>query len=1005
MNMGSPWRKIFLFVLVLNVGIGRGFTQSLERVTQSSPAFAPPAAAGGDSWNSSVSPDGRFVLFSSTAGNLTTSLLPFLSPVPARMNVFLRDRTAGTTTLVSANVAGTGGGDGDSFSSAISTNGQFVLFESGADDLVAGDTNKATDIFVRDLVNGTNRLVTVSTNGGFANGDSRDSVMTPDGRYIAFVSAANNLVPGDTNGIEDIFVRDMVSGTIVLASPGAMPAAARGSASEAPEITPDGRYVVFLSTATNLVAGGITNSAQIYLRDLVAGITVQVSSGAVVPGFSAITCGNHVTSDDGSVVAFQAKPLVPGRTTNSPVQAVFRRDLLSGTTDLIYTNTMYKSLQDISGLSMTADGRYLAFVGYFGAVSAPRSSVFVWDAQTATETTVSMDVSNSTITNADCQAPSIDASGRFVSFLCTATNLTTNAVTPGDFHLYVRDLLTGSNQLVDIGTNGIGSSKAILNGPALTPDARFITFDCGDSDLVDGDNNGANDVFLRDLLAGSTELISAHAAVLPNVAPRMAGGPSGFQVSDDGRYIAFCSTARDLAPYDTNNLADIFVRDLLLGTNILVSVATNGYSPAAGGSTAPMISGDGRYVAFISSANNLVSGGYSVPNIFVRDLLAHTTTLATEGSTGSVIVGGEPFGFSADAHYVLFTTYVTNLVPYPYNLYVRDLQQKQTVALATNAPLGFSALMSRNGHVVFAAYWIGPPTIFYLWDTQSKTTILTNVHPFAFSGDGRRLAYLNSNGSEWRVMDLVTKEDFLVSSNLYLSYPFLPTFSYDGQYLAYSTSQAISTGDTNSNTRDVYIYDFETHSNQLISQTYDSGFSADRQSDVPAISYDGRFVAYRSMARNIVPGITNGFKQYYLYDRQTGKTTLIGASAFSAWSPNNRSSVPTFSGDSQTLVFRSFSSDLSFLDYNQNADLFSWKLVSTNPVFSGQILYAANSGQNPVITWPAVPGVNYQVQFKDHLTDFEWQPLDGYLTVAGDRGYAIDLAPSPAQRFYRIRTY
>ena len=147
-----------------------------------------------------ISPDGRYVLFASLANNLvplaTTSPLPVLFPL--KLNVFLRDRTNQTTTLVSGNLAGTGGGNGDSLPTGLSSNGQYVLFESSAGDLVAGDTNNAADVFLRDLNAGTNLLVSVNTNGRTGNGASRGSVMTPDGRYVAFVSEASDLVAGDT---------------------------------------------------------------------------------------------------------------------------------------------------------------------------------------------------------------------------------------------------------------------------------------------------------------------------------------------------------------------------------------------------------------------------------------------------------------------------------------------------------------------------------------------------------------------------------------------------------------------------------------------------------------------------------------------------------------------------------------------------------------------------------------------------------------------------------------
>src|SRR6266850_1037495 len=162
-----------------------------------------PAGGSGDSWGAIISPDERCVLFASTANNLVLTTNGTALPIPGvpRLNVFLRDRTNGTTTLVSANLAGTGGGNGDSIPTALSTNGQFACFESSASDLIPNDTNGVTDVFVRDLVNHTTLLVSTATNGAVGDGVCRGSVMTPDGRYVAFVSAADSLVPNDTNSI------------------------------------------------------------------------------------------------------------------------------------------------------------------------------------------------------------------------------------------------------------------------------------------------------------------------------------------------------------------------------------------------------------------------------------------------------------------------------------------------------------------------------------------------------------------------------------------------------------------------------------------------------------------------------------------------------------------------------------------------------------------------------------------------------------------------------------
>jgi Tol biopolymer transport system component len=198
--------------------------QAAQLVTIRDPSQPPVPGGNGDSTLPLPSADGRFDLFTSDADNLvaaSSNAAPAVAGLLPQLNAYLRDRSNAVTTLISVNLAGSNGGNGDSFPVGISTNGRYVLFETSASDLTAGDTNNASDVLVRDLRAGTDILVSATTNGLPGNGASDSAVMSADGRYVAFVSAASNLVAGDTNGIPDVFVRDLVTGTTSLASVGA----------------------------------------------------------------------------------------------------------------------------------------------------------------------------------------------------------------------------------------------------------------------------------------------------------------------------------------------------------------------------------------------------------------------------------------------------------------------------------------------------------------------------------------------------------------------------------------------------------------------------------------------------------------------------------------------------------------------------------------------------------------------------------------------------------------
>ena len=698
MNARLPQRCVVsLFILMIYASFPAS-ANPLQLISLRNPSLAPAQGGNGDSGPGVISPDGRYVLFSSAANNLTLTVnsnpIPVL--IPARINVYLRDRTNGTTTLVSVNLTGTGGGNGDSFATGISSNGQYALFESSASDLVAGDTNNATDVFIRDLVNGTNLLVSVSTNGGFGNGNSGSAVMTPDGRYVAFVSSASNLVAGDLNGIPDIFVRDLQLGTTTLASTGATSLGiTAGSASARPVITPDGRYVAFYSTATNLVAG-VTNVGDIYVRDLVAGATAWASSGAraqlqAVFGTSNGVCFSHKISADGSLVAYEVSATAYAKTAG----VVLRYNLSSHQTDVVNTNANAPigTYEDLRTIDLSPDGRFVVSVANTDA-SGVNTLDYLWDALAGTNLLVSADVSNAAPVSGSSYAPLVDPSGRYVVFLSNSTNLTTN-VLMGDCHLYCRDTQAGSTVLVDADTNGVGVGVNPETYPSWSPDARFLTFGCANF----GDRNHYQDNFVSDLQSNATELVSVQT---PAISSQTPDGPSIlstiFPLSLNGRYVAFASEADNLVANDTNGLRDVFVRDLNTGTNILVSADTNGL-PAAGFSSEASISGNGQYVVFSSSASSLVPGdANNSVDVFERDLQNGTTTLVSVNMNGSGPGNSNSYSpiVSSDGRFVLFRSQAQNLASGSFgtgieNLFLRDLQSGTNYALtaASSATGGF----------------------------------------------------------------------------------------------------------------------------------------------------------------------------------------------------------------------------------------------------------------------------------------------------------------------------
>lgn len=992
------WSVAFL-VSIVSVSSGRAqFSQALSII----PTGQTPTAGGSsDSWSPVVSPDGRYVLFASTANNLfiTTNNTPIPDRFPAVLNVYLRDRTSNTTALVSINTSGVAGGNDDSLPLEVSTNGRYALFQSNASDLVPSDTNNVSDVFVRDLQTKTTILVSVSTNGSVGNGASRNPVMSADGRYVAFVSAANNLVAGDTNQIPDIFVRDLQAQTTVIASVGALSTnsiTALGS-SEAPVISPDGRYVAFFSTATNLVAG-VPPGGDVYLRDLVAGTTAWASTGARAALLNVLQTNDAVSynialSADGQFVAYETSSA--SKSGSSGI--ILRYQVASGVTDLVHTNAEVQtaSYEDVDSLDMTPDGRFIAFIANTNGTDT--TCVELWDASTSIASLISGDPTGQVPQYSTCDWPAINPSGRFVAFLSDATALTTNVLSV-DYNIYVRDTQRGTLTLVNADTTGGSSSANPVSIPVLTADGQWVGFDGDDGNLVPFDNNKASDVFFCPINPGTNELVSAHEPSLFSLTANGLSSVGPGCLSADGRYVAFESDADNLTFNDTNSCVDVFVRDQLRGTTTLVSVGTNGANADAP-SAEEVISADGRFVAFSSTADNLVPGdNNSARDVFIRDLQAGTTTLVSVNNPGTGSGNGDSSAplISANGRYVFFSSTAQNLAPVSFNaanLFVRDLQAGKTIALTTS---GFSSgpVISQDGKRFAYALNLGPQTV-CVYDLSAGRLIYSNTQPYLIgydlSGDGNSLALsLRSNTANYlEVVSLATSANQIVESNSTSVYQNLG-LSADGGKLVCTKAPSNGPG-----TKQVFIFDVASGAVQLVSHSQGGGPSAGN-SDSPQINADGRFVIYRSDAPDMVPNDTNGQPDLFLYDQQTGSNTLLSISLSSEGSGNNRSLTPFFSPDGKSLVYCSWASDLVGKDFNNNSDVFGYSLLYIS------IVPSAALSQGPWLTWPYVAGKNYKIQYRTGSPTASWQDLGEPYTNSGNRAWLQDRSPSGDQRVYRV---
>jgi Tol biopolymer transport system component len=383
----------------------------------------------------------------------------------------------------------------------ISADGRYVVFESYAGTLVCRDDDFSTrDVFVRDRLTGRSTVVSVAANGGEANDNSFDPAISADGRYVAFSSAATNLVAGDTNGYIDVFLRDLQAGTTVRLS-----VSSAGDQSDGPaygaDLSADGRYVAFYSNGSGLVPGDTNGRWDSFVRDVVAGTTERVSVSTA--GAESSCCdGLHPTiSADGRYVAFLSQGrLDPSINNNS--QEIYIRDRVAGTTTLVRpTAEGGLSNTGIRFADLSADGRFVAFQSNSDNVVVPDQNgfihdVFVKDLVTGMTRLVSQ-ASDGTPGNRDSWMPSISADGRYVAFHSWANNLVAGDTNTQPYYdVFVRDLQLGTTTRVDVRPDG-GEADGSSASPSISGDGRLVVFESTATNLAPNDrSNGYPDVYV-----------------------------------------------------------------------------------------------------------------------------------------------------------------------------------------------------------------------------------------------------------------------------------------------------------------------------------------------------------------------------------------------------------------------------------------------------------------------------------------------------------------------------
>ena len=886
-------------------------------------AGAPNMAADGVSGRARISADGEWVVFTSYAKNLVPGQTePAVLPgtVQATEDVFLWHRSTGTVTLVShKSGAPAATAAGSSSQPGISADGSSVVFMSDATDLLFGipDTNSRHDVFVYERSSGSVSLVSRASGGsGTGNGlGSWEPRISADGRFIAFASLSGNLVPGQVGnglGLPDAFLFDRVTGEMRLAShKSSSPLAGAGIAQYLGlALSADGSALAFVSQAHNLVPGQVdTNGApDVFVYDRLSG-SIELASHA--PGSPATAAGEPAqaaypsVSADGRFVAFtsDAQDLDSGEPDAPGAEDVFLYDRSDKSVVLVSRGSVSSPTDEIGSIStvptISLDGSAIAFsstMAGLGGAFDPHgfSDVFVYSRSSADIAVLSRrDPANpaAVTPHGPSTLGAISADGQTILFVSEATSLVPGQIdSPYQFDpfgfvrgtpdAFLVDRAAGRTILLSRSPSSPLETTGILNQPVLSADGRFAAFTATVSPVPPFTSGTA--LQLYDKVTDTAILVNHKPGAPAELAP---GYPAELAISADGRYLAYsCNSCSTLVPGQQSGnpgtQIDLFLYDRVTRINTLVSHTS--FSPVTGGnrvSWSPVISADGRFVAFQSEATNLVAGQSDFPSsqdIFVFDRTTGGIALVSRSASSAAMTGNQPSRspvISADGRFIAFLSHATDIVP-------GQADTNSTVDV-------------------------------FLWDRITGTTELVShlsSSPTTAGNVGSNLTFLASTGS----------------------------FSADGRFLVYESHaiDLVSGGVDTNDSPDVFLYDLATKSNTLVSHALGApGTAGNKGSTKARISADGRRIGFVSPATDLVAGqAPNGASSLILQDRITGARTLVGRVSSFPPTTNDSFLFPRMSADGRFVAFTSDSPGFVAGDLNANWDVFLYREGANGPV-------------------------------------------------------------------------
>lgn len=924
----------------------------------------------------------------------------------------------GVTTLISVNSSGAQGNNW-SDDSAISADGQLVVFRSPATNLVPGDTNSEIDIFVHNRQTGATTRISVDSSGMQANYGSYRPVISANGRFVSFHSYASNLVPNDTNGAWDVFVHDLQTGTTTRASVNSF-SVEGNSESMYPVLSEDGRFVAFFSSASNLVPEDNNNAADVFVHDLETGTTTRASVDS-----SGVEGNNDsmypALSANGRFVAFESRAsnLVLGD-TNGTVD-VFIYDRQTETTTRLSVDSLGMQGNSASYMpSMSLDGRLVAFFSDAsnlvpGDTNGARD-VFIHDRQTEMTTRISVD-SLGTQGNDESRDPAFSANGRFVAFFSRASNIIPND-TNGQLDVFVHDLEAGTTTRVSVDSAGLQGNDA-SEKPAISADGRYVAFDSYASNLVLGDINSAIDIFVHDQQGNESQFSvsgrvndQANTPVsdvtvcvqdgmctitdssgIYNITHLVAGdytliatklgfalSPTSLQVSvpPDATGQDFVATMLDYSISgrltNATNGNPIPGANVRLDESVTAQTDTNGnyafneVSPGEHTVTVANIQGYSTTPASLTVTVPPDATGID----FIRTQSSGSGIELVSVNSSGIQGDGDSnlLGLSADGRYALFHSCSNNFVPgmFPYqncDILRHDRQSGETISFASKP---FTDNQGTEGFIGISSYPQGSMS------ADGQIIVFVSDDDLLVPGDSNQETdiFIRDLGND--TLTRITKPD----GTDIIRGAHSPVISADGNFILFKSESH----DIDSLPRwDEDLYLFERATGEITRITKRQAPGDYERIGFPVISDGGRYIVFDSEDPNIIPGSANpndNLVRVYLYDRIDDAYLEIGLG-------HSINAATDITPDGRYVLVTSGAELISDVPYNYSEQVYRFDTESET--FTLVSFNSVGQPSNDISTTGAISDDGRFIVFGSLSTDL----VPGSYQTYSKRVYAADL--------------